>query len=70
MARDYGNRFLHEPAPDNRLPEHVDHAEYPQTAEVEQRCIRRLADLVHAPGETTGTRTQESSEPVMLGAGC
>jgi len=22
MAREYGNRFLLEPAPDNRLPEH------------------------------------------------
>src|SRR3954454_18250854 len=31
----------------------IDHAEYPQTAEIEQRCIRMLADLFHAPGETT-----------------
>ena len=30
----------------------IDHAEYPQTAEIEQRCIRMLADLFHAPGET------------------
>ena len=28
----------------------IDHAEYPQTAEIEQRCIRMLADLFHAPG--------------------
>jgi glutamate decarboxylase len=117
LAREYGNRFLHEPAPDHRLPEHgmrsvdtmrllgeelvldgipnrnlatfvttwmepeanriiaenlhrnyIDHAEYPQTAEIEQRCIRMLADLFHAPGETTGTRTQGSSEAIMLGA--
>src|SRR5436190_1086112 len=117
MAREYGNRFLLEPAPDNRLPEHgmravdamrligeelvldgipqrnlatfvttwmepeaqriiaenlhrnfIDHAEYPQTAEIEQRCIRMLADLFHAPGETTGARTQGSSEAIMLGA--
>ena len=46
----------------------IDHAEYPQTAEIEQRCIRMLADLFHAPGETTGTRTQGSSEAIMLGA--
>ena len=46
----------------------IDHAEYPQTAEVEQRCIRMLADLFHAPGETTGARTQGSSEAIMLGA--
>jgi glutamate decarboxylase len=117
LARQYGNRFLLEPAPDNELPEHgmaavdamrligeelvldgipmrnlatfvttwmepeaqriiaenlhrnfIDHAEYPQTAEIEQRCIRILADLFHAPGETTGARTQGSSEAIMLGA--
>jgi glutamate decarboxylase len=117
LAREYGNRFLLEPAPDHRLPEqgmravdamrllgeelildgipmrnlatfvttwmepeaqrviaenlhrnYIDHAEYPQTAEIEQRCIRMLADLFHAPGETIGTRTQGSSEAIMLGA--
>ncbi len=113
----YGNRYLLEPAPDNKLPKigmsakeamgliekemvldgipmrnlatfvttwmepeadriiaenlHtnvIDHAEYPQTAEIEQRCIRMLADLFHAPGKTTGARTQGSSEAIMLGA--
>ena len=46
----------------------IDHAEYPRTAEIEQRCIRMLADLYHAPGETTGARCQGSSEAIMLGA--
>ncbi|HUG50021.1 MAG TPA: glutamate decarboxylase [Terrimesophilobacter sp.] len=46
----------------------IDHAEYPRTAAIEQRCIRMLADLFHAPGETTGARTQGSSEAIMLGA--
>jgi glutamate decarboxylase len=117
LARRFGNRFLLEPAPDHRLPEHgmpavdamrligeelvldgipnrnlatfvttwmepeaqrviaenlhrnfIDHAEYPQTAEIEQRCLRMLADLFHAPSETTGARTQGSSEAIMLGA--
>jgi glutamate/tyrosine decarboxylase-like PLP-dependent enzyme len=82
LAREYGNRFLLEPAPDKRFPERgmrsvdaqnlhrnfIDHAEYPQTAEIEQRCIRMLADLFHAPGETAGARTQGSSEAIMLGA--
>ena len=117
LAAQYGNRFLLEGAPDDRLPEHgmpavdamrlideelvldgipmrnlatfvttwmepeaqrviaenlhrnfIDHAEYPQTAEIEQRCIRMLADLFNAPGETTGARTQGSSEAIMLGA--
>jgi glutamate decarboxylase len=47
---------------------YIDHAEYPQTAVIEQRCIRMLADLFHAPGPTTGTRTQGSSEAIMGGA--
>jgi len=113
----YGNRYLLEPAPDNKLPKtgmtaeealgllqqemvldglparnlatfvttwmepeadqlikeslrvnFIDHAEYPQSAEIEQRCIRMLADLFNAPGETTGARTQGSSEAIMLGA--
>ncbi|MGH3452843.1 MAG: glutamate decarboxylase [Nocardioidaceae bacterium] len=46
----------------------IDHAEYPRTAEIEQRCIRMLADLFHAPGATTGARTQGSSEAIMLGS--
>jgi glutamate decarboxylase len=117
LAREYGNRFLLEPSPDNELPKrgmlavdamrligeelvldgipnrnlatfvttwmepeaqrvitenlhrnYIDHAEYPQTAEIEQRCVRMLANLFNAPGETTGTRTQGSSEAIMLGA--
>ena len=48
----------------------IDHAEYSRTAEIEQRCIRMIADLFHAPGETTGARTQGSSEAIMLGALC
>ena len=57
-------RVIHE----NLHRNFIDHAEYPQTAEIEQRCIRMLADLFHAPGETTGARTQGSSEAIMLGA--
>ena len=53
---------------DNQHRNFIDHAEYPRTAEIEQRCIRMIADLFHAPGETTGARTQGSSEAIMLGA--
>jgi glutamate decarboxylase len=28
----------------------IDKDEYPQTAELETRCVRMLADLWHAPG--------------------
>jgi glutamate decarboxylase len=53
---------------DNLHRNFIDHAEYPRTAEIEQRCIRMLADLFHAPGATTGARTQGSSEAIMLGS--
>ena len=58
------NRLISE----NLYRNFIDHAEYPISAEIEQRCVRMLADLFHAPGETTGTRTQGSSEAIMLGA--
>ncbi|HKJ35098.1 MAG TPA: glutamate decarboxylase [Solirubrobacterales bacterium] len=57
-------RVIHE----NLHRNFIDHAEYPRTAEIEKRCIRMLADLFNAPGETTGARTQGSSEAIMLGA--
>jgi glutamate decarboxylase len=47
----------------------VDKDEYPQTAELEQRCVHMLADLWHAPDpeNTIGTSTVGSSEACMLG---
>ena len=47
----------------------IDKDEYPQTAEVEARCVRMIAQLWSAPeGENaTGTSTTGSSEAVMLG---
>src|ERR1700709_1816859 len=53
---------------ENNYRNFIDHAEYPISAEIEQRCIPMLADLFNAPGETTGARTQGSSEAIMLGA--
>jgi glutamate decarboxylase len=46
----------------------VDKDEYPQTAELERRCVRMLADLWHAPdpASATGTSTTGSSEAAML----
>jgi glutamate decarboxylase len=48
----------------------IDKDEYPQTAEVESRCVNIISDLWHSPeGETpTGCSTTGSSEAVMLGA--
>jgi glutamate decarboxylase len=46
----------------------IDKDEYPRTAELEQRCVRMLADLWHAPDpdHTTGCSTTGSSEACML----
>jgi glutamate decarboxylase len=45
----------------------VDKDEYPQTAEIENRCVHILADLWNAPpGPTAGTSTTGSSEAAML----
>ena len=47
----------------------IDKDEYPQTAELEHRCVNILADLWHAPAgdEATGCSTTGSSEAAMLG---
>ena len=47
----------------------IDKDEYPQTAELEERCLRILADLWHAPDPAAaiGTSTTGSSEGCMLG---
>jgi glutamate decarboxylase len=47
----------------------VDKDEYPQTAEIEKRCVHILADLWNSPdsANATGTSTTGSSEAAMLG---
>ena len=47
----------------------IDKDEYPQTAEIESRCVSILANLWHAPDadEATGCSTTGSSEAAMLG---
>jgi glutamate decarboxylase len=47
----------------------IDKDEYPQTAELEMRCVNILADLWHADsdGHAIGTSTTGSSEAAMLG---
>ncbi|MFE9257706.1 glutamate decarboxylase [Streptomyces sp. NPDC006879] len=48
----------------------IDKDEYPQTAEIESRCVNILADLWHAPSEgpsAAGCSTTGSSEAAMLG---
>lgn len=47
----------------------IDKDEYPQTAEIESRCVHMLADLWHSPdaANTLGCSTTGSSEAAMLG---
>lgn len=47
----------------------IDKDEYPQTAEIENRCVHMLADLWHSPEAKTtlGCSTTGSSEAAMLG---
>jgi glutamate decarboxylase len=47
----------------------IDKDEYPQTAEIEKRCVHILADLWHAKKskQTIGCSTTGSSEAAMLG---
>src|SRR6201986_4473093 len=47
----------------------IDKDEYPQTAEIEARCVHMLADLWNSPEarNTLGTSTTGSSEAGMLG---
>jgi glutamate decarboxylase len=47
----------------------IDKDEYPQTAELEARCVSILSDLWHAPDgdASTGCSTTGSSEAAMLG---
>jgi glutamate decarboxylase len=47
----------------------IDTDEYPQTADLEMRCVNILADLWHADsdGHAVGTSTTGSSEAAMLG---
>jgi glutamate decarboxylase len=58
-------RLLIDDAADRNL---VDKDEYPQTAEIERRCVSMLAELWESDGRTaTGCSTTGSSEACMLG---
>ncbi|WP_308367144.1 MULTISPECIES: pyridoxal-dependent decarboxylase [unclassified Microbulbifer] len=47
----------------------IDKDEYPQTAEIESRCVHIIAELWHSPeaADTIGCSTTGSSEAAMLG---
>jgi len=58
-------RLMAECSPKNM----IDKDEYPQTAEIERRCVNIIARLWNAPrdGDATGCSTTGSSEACMLG---
>ncbi|MGK4583406.1 glutamate decarboxylase [Kitasatospora sp. HPMI-4] len=61
---EYATRLMADCADKNM----IDKDEYPQTAELEQRCVAILADLWHAPvpAQAIGCSTTGSSEACML----
>ena len=45
----------------------IDYEEYPQCADIQNRCVNMIADLFHAPaGSAVGTSSVGSSEAIML----
>ncbi|POR34570.1 Glutamate decarboxylase, partial [Tolypocladium paradoxum] len=45
----------------------IDYEEYPQSAEIQNRCVNMIGDLFHAPsGSAIGTSAVGSSEAIML----
>lgn len=62
---DYARRIMTENMDKNM----IDKTEYPQTAEIERRCVNILAKLWNSPEKPycTGTSTVGSSEACMLG---
>ena len=63
---DYARRVMTENMDKNM----IDKTEYPQTAEIERRCVNMIAKLWNSPEDPycTGTSTVGSSEACMLGA--
>lgn len=53
---------------ENLYKNFIDHDEYPQTQEIENRCVNMLARVFHAPENETavGASTIGSSEAIML----
>jgi glutamate decarboxylase len=60
---------VHRLMDDNVVKNMIDKDEYPQTAEIESRCVHILADLWNSPDsqDTIGCSTTGSSEAAMLG---
>lgn len=68
FCQTYAEEEIHQLMDDCIDKNMIDKDEYPQTAEIESRCVNIIANLWHAkPSESTGTSTTGSSEACMLG---
>ncbi|HEX2381908.1 MAG TPA: glutamate decarboxylase [Acidimicrobiales bacterium] len=69
FCQTYAGKHVHELMDIAMDKNMIDKDEYPQTAELEQRCVHMLADLWNAPesANTVGASAIGSSEACMLG---
>ena len=69
FCQTWGDRQIHKLMDLSLSKNMIDKDEYPQCAEIEQRCVRMIANLWHAPADATpiGCSTIGSSEACMLG---
>jgi len=65
----YEEKNVHKLMDESMIKNMIDKDEYPQTAEIEMRCVHMLADLWNSPTSKTtmGCSTTGSSEAAMLG---
>jgi glutamate decarboxylase len=69
FCQTWGDEYVHKLMDECLDKNMIDKDEYPQTAEIENRCVHILADLWNSPESTTtmGCSTTGSSEAAMLG---
>lgn len=69
FCQTYLDKYIHKLMDQSIDKNMIDKDEYPQTAEIERRCVAMLAELWHSPQphETLGCSTTGSSEAAMLG---
>lgn len=69
FCQTWGDRQIHKLMDLSLCKNMIDKDEYPQCAEIEQRCVRMIANLWHVPAEANpiGCSTIGSSEACMLG---
>ncbi len=69
FCQTYTDNYVRELMDKSIIKNMIDKDEYPQTAEIENRCVHIIADLWNAPDDVTsvGCSTTGSSEAAMLG---